>query len=240
MIDSKLYPAIYKRKSFHHLRNIDNETITSKEIDEIKKKIIIIVLTIILLSIGVVTYTIFSIKSPYDSDYESKYMYEINKFFGDDYTISKYRDIGHQHVAGDSINCYGWDINYLDEDGYEQATPTMNLRVEMCVTRDLTSKSKDFKPYKMSNTEVDKCFGNYVNFTKKIDDRMFTYSLIYLKIDKVNEDTLNKILELFPHLDAIIETDYRGIVYYVNGEEFSQQATKQFFEEIGLTRESQY
>lgn len=39
MIDSKLYPAIYKRKSFHHLRNIDNETITSKEIDEIKKKI---------------------------------------------------------------------------------------------------------------------------------------------------------------------------------------------------------
>lgn len=233
-----------------------------------KKKIIIIVLTIILLSIGVVTYTIFSIKSPYDSDYESKYMYEINKFFGDDYTISKYRDIGHQHVAGDSINCYGWDVNYLDEDGYEQtfnmlsrdhfypevllqysskiesyisqATPTMNLRVEMCVTRDLTSKSKDFKPYKMSNTEVDKCFGNYVNFTKKIDDRMFTYSLIYLKIDKVNEDTLNKILELFPHLDAIIETDYRGIVYYVNDEEFSQQATKQFFEEIGLTRESQY
>ncbi|MGN0314886.1 MAG: nitroreductase family protein [Fusicatenibacter sp.] len=36
MIDCKLYPAIYKRKSFHLFRNIGNETISSDELREIE------------------------------------------------------------------------------------------------------------------------------------------------------------------------------------------------------------
>lgn len=36
MLDCELYPAIYKRKSFHLFRNIGNETITPEEQMEIK------------------------------------------------------------------------------------------------------------------------------------------------------------------------------------------------------------
>lgn len=36
MIDDKLYPVIYKRKSFHRFQNIGNETISSEELREIE------------------------------------------------------------------------------------------------------------------------------------------------------------------------------------------------------------
>lgn len=220
-----------------------------------------IIIILVVLIFGVFLYDKYSIKSPYDTDYETMYNYELKKFFGDHYSLSKYRDIGSHTVSGDPINCWGWDIEYKDENNelqtfhmlsrnyfYADVLETYGEKIKnhisnLCLINVykvyvkvdhhmINSTPNEFSAYKLDNDEVDACFGEHFQFNNKISNQLFMDSKIYLIMEMENIEDTHAILQIFPNINAILNDDKGKTRYFQNGKECYPKSDDEYIKYI--------